>query len=72
MKKTQNWGQSCPNPDCNCYCKNSQGNIRFLYYSVKTRMSLNTCLTTLLQNYKCSKYPRLLTRYNLSYETYKI
>jgi len=49
MKKTQNWGQSCPNPNCNCYCKNSQGNIRFLYYSVKTRTSLNVYLTTFLQ-----------------------
>ncbi|MEQ8192645.1 MAG: hypothetical protein ABRQ39_32065 [Candidatus Eremiobacterota bacterium] len=28
MKKPQNWGQTCPNPDCNCYGKNSQGNIR--------------------------------------------
>ncbi len=28
MKKPQNWGQSCPNRNCNCYNKNSQGNIR--------------------------------------------
>lgn len=28
MKNPQNWGQTCPNPDCNFYGKNSQGNIR--------------------------------------------
>lgn len=28
MKKSQNWGQTCPNPNCNYYGKNSQENIR--------------------------------------------
>jgi IS1 family transposase/transposase-like protein len=27
MKKPQNWGQSCPNANCNDYGRNSQGNI---------------------------------------------
>ncbi|HPZ10612.1 MAG TPA: hypothetical protein PL110_21160, partial [Candidatus Eremiobacteraeota bacterium] len=28
IKKPQNWGQTCPNPNFNCYGKNSQGSIR--------------------------------------------
>ena len=28
IKKPQNWGQICPNYNCNCYGKNSQGSIR--------------------------------------------
>lgn len=35
MKKPQNWGQSCPNPDCSKYNQNSQWSI----ISVSTYMT---------------------------------
>jgi hypothetical protein len=35
MKKPRNWGQTCPNINCNEYGKNNQGNI----YSIATYLT---------------------------------